>query len=198
MDSIQKGEFPLRMMKEQFMSVLNMGPLNQVVGMIPGMNANLIPKGREKEGVARIKRFLCMMDSMNDKELDGQVKFNESRIKRVARGSGTSIAEVNQLLEEHKKFQKMVEKMGNMKMNNQADMKQMARNPAQMMKKMQSAVDPKILKQIGGAGNLMNMVKEMGNMENMKEMMSAMGDMGGMGGMGGLGGGGGGGRKRRR
>ena len=104
--------------------------------MIPGMNANLIPKGREKEGVARIKRFLCMMDSMNDKELDGQVKFNDSRIKRVARGSGTSIAEVNQLLEEHKKFQKMVEKMGKMKMNNQADMKQMARNPAEMMKKM--------------------------------------------------------------
>ena len=47
-----------------------MGPLNQVVSMIPGLNANMIPKGREKEGAARIKRFLCMMDSMTKEELD--------------------------------------------------------------------------------------------------------------------------------
>ena len=59
-DSISKGEFSMR----------DMGPLNQVVSMIPGLNANMIPKGREKEGTARIKRFLCMMDSMTQAELD--------------------------------------------------------------------------------------------------------------------------------
>ena len=41
-----------------------MGPLDQVVSSLPGMGANMITKGREKESVARIKRFLCMMDSM--------------------------------------------------------------------------------------------------------------------------------------
>ena len=49
-----------------------MGPLSQVVGMIPGLNANLIPKGKEKEGTDRVKRFLYMMDSMTKAELDSE------------------------------------------------------------------------------------------------------------------------------
>ena len=44
-EQIKKGIFTLRDMRDQFGSVLNMGPLNQVVGMIPGFNANMIPKG---------------------------------------------------------------------------------------------------------------------------------------------------------
>jgi signal recognition particle subunit SRP54 len=47
-----------------------MGPINQVMSMIPGIGSQMIEKGREKEGVARIKRFMCMMDSMTDDELD--------------------------------------------------------------------------------------------------------------------------------
>ena len=95
-----------------------MGPLNQVVGMIPGLSSNLIPKGREKESTARIKRFLCIMDSMTKEELDCIKPLNDSRIIRIARGSGTRPEEVNFLMEEHKKFAKMVEKMGKMKLNN--------------------------------------------------------------------------------
>lgn len=45
MDQIKQGKFSLRDMRDQFASVLSMGPLNQVVGMIPGFNANMIPKG---------------------------------------------------------------------------------------------------------------------------------------------------------
>lgn len=56
--TIQEGKFTLRMMKDQFQSVLNMGSLGSVISMIPGMNSNLIPKGKEKEATARIKRFL--------------------------------------------------------------------------------------------------------------------------------------------
>jgi len=59
-------------MRDQFQSVLNMGPLGQVVGMIPGLSSNLIPKGKEKEATARIKRFLYMMDSMTNDELEGK------------------------------------------------------------------------------------------------------------------------------
>jgi signal recognition particle subunit SRP54 len=43
-----------------------MGSLNQVISAIPGLGANMIPKGKEKESVARIKRFLYIMDSMTD------------------------------------------------------------------------------------------------------------------------------------
>jgi len=83
-ENIQKGEFSLRDMRDQFQSVLNMGPLNQVVSMIPGLSSNLIPKGREKESTDRIKRFLCMMDSMTDEELDCTKPMNDRRIFRIA------------------------------------------------------------------------------------------------------------------
>ena len=48
-----------------------MGSLSNVVGMIPGFNANMISKGEEKDSTDRIKKFLYMMDSMTEKELDG-------------------------------------------------------------------------------------------------------------------------------
>jgi len=63
-DQIKQGKFTLKDMRDQFSSVLNMGPLSNVVGMIPGFNANMIPKGQEKESTERIKKFLFIMDSM--------------------------------------------------------------------------------------------------------------------------------------
>ena len=118
-------------MRDQFQSVLNMGPLSQVVGMIPGLNANLIPKGKEKEGTDRVKRFLFMMDSMTNDELDCVKPLNETRIARVAQGSGTKVEEVNFLLEEYKKFQKMVGQMGKMNLAGKkpADIEAMRKNP---------------------------------------------------------------------
>ena len=106
-----------------------MGPLNQVVSMIPGIASNLIPPGKEKESTARIKRFLCIMDSMTNEELDCVKPMNDTRVIRVARGSGTRPEEVNFLLEEYKKFAKMVEKMGNLKLNSKTDLKNLQRNP---------------------------------------------------------------------
>jgi len=188
-ENLQKGQFRLRDMRDQFQSVLNMGPLSQVVGMIPGLNANLIPKGKEKEGTDRVKRFLYMMDSMTEEELDCVKPLTETRIARVAQGSGTTVEEVNFLLEEYKKFEKMVSNMG--KMSNIAgkkpkDLEAMKKNPQLAMQQMQKAMDPGMLKQMGGMGNIMNMVKQMGGMEGMQEMMQQM--MGGAGGAGGAGG----------
>jgi signal recognition particle subunit SRP54 len=147
-ENIQKGQFTLRDMKEQFQSVLNMGPLSQVVGMIPGLSANLIPKGKEKEGTERVKRFLYMMDSMTTEELDCVKPLTETRMARIAQGSGTKVEEVNFLLEEHKKFQKLV---GNIsKMNpagkKPADLEAMKRNPQAALQQMSKNMDPKMLK----------------------------------------------------
>lgn len=51
------------------------------------------------------------------------------------------------------------------------DLEALKRNPQGMMQQMGKALDPKMLKQMGGMGNIMNMVKDMGNMEGMQEMM---------------------------
>ena len=91
-----------------------MGPLSNVVGMIPGFNANMIPKGQEKESTDRIKKFLYMMDSMTDRELDGLDQINQTRAIRIAKGAGASPRELLFLLGEHKRFSKMVERMGKM------------------------------------------------------------------------------------
>ena len=117
MDQIKKGVFTLRDMRNQFSSVLQMGPLNQVVGMIPGFNANMIPKGQEKESTDRIKKFMCMMDSMTKQELDCIVPITETRAVRIAQGAGTTPKELLFLLAEHKRFSKMVERMGKMNLD---------------------------------------------------------------------------------
>jgi signal recognition particle subunit SRP54 len=161
-------------MYEQFQTVLKMGSINSLMSLIPGMNSGLIEKGKEKEGIARIKRFMCIMDSMNDAELDGHKQLNDSRIIRIARGSGTSVREVNILLEEYKKFAKMVQKMGKLSLGKANDMQNFMRNPQQMMRKVQSAVDPKMLQQLGGSANMMQMMKEMSKLD-MGEMMSQIG-----------------------
>lgn len=70
MDKISKGEFSLRIMYEQFQNILKMGPMSQVMSMIPGFSNAVMQPGTEKESQAKVKKFMCIMDSMTDKELD--------------------------------------------------------------------------------------------------------------------------------
>ena len=64
------------------------------------------------------------------------------------------------LLEEHKKLKGLISKVGATNLGKGGD-KNMMRNPNQFMGKLQSMLDPKMMAQLGGAGNLMNMMKEM-------------------------------------
>lgn len=63
---IAEGKFTLRDMSEQFKSILKMGSISKIMSMMPGMSADLFPKGQEKEGMARLKRFMTIMDSMTN------------------------------------------------------------------------------------------------------------------------------------
>lgn len=97
-DRLSKGVFTMRDMSEQFQNLLKMGPLSQVMSMIPGFSQEMMPKGKEREGQAKIKKFMCIMDSMTADELDhpnlAKIDNLPSRVARIARGSGRSIAEV--------------------------------------------------------------------------------------------------------
>eukprot|EP01071_Lankesteria_metandrocarpae_P013345 Lankesteria_metandrocarpae@DN7080_c0_g1_i1.p1 len=176
---IAQGIFTIRDMREQLKNVMKIGPLGKVMSMIPGMSADMIPKGQEEGGTAQVKKFLCMMDSMTADELDCVKPFNDSRIMRVARGSGSQKWEVDLLLAQYKQFSKMIGKMGKSGLAKQGgpDLQQMMRNPNQMRQKMNQIIDPKILKQMGGTDNFMSMMKEMGKMEGQpqfKDMMKGM------------------------
>ena len=89
--------------------------------MIPGLPqgaAGQTPE-QQKAGSQRLKNFCTMMDSMTDIELDSEKPFDlqnsipdRMRIMRISRGSGRHPQEVLQLIDEHKRFSKMVGKMG--------------------------------------------------------------------------------------
>lgn len=174
-EDISKGIFTFQHLKEQLQGVLNMGSMSQLMSMIPGFGSNLITKGKEKESSEKIKRYLCMMDSMTKDELNNKKPLNPSRIERIARGSGTTPREVNDLTTDYKRMAKIVEKMGKAGLGKAGELQNLMRNPGQMMKRMQNVMDPKTLKQIGGPQNLMNMMHEFGKMEQMEDMMGGKG-----------------------
>jgi signal recognition particle subunit SRP54 len=187
-----KGVFTLRDMYKQFEGLMKMGPLSKVMQMIPGlpqgMSQMLNMGGGEEESTKRLRKFLYMMDSMTDAELDGAVQITPSRQARIARGSGCQTFEVDFLLKCHKQFATVVGRMGKsglMKAGDAALNKQMARNPNAVMQQLSKAMDPKMMAQMGGPQNMMRMMKQMQNMDpsalaDMAKMASNLGGLGGM------------------
>jgi len=172
LERLSKGCFTLRDMYEQLQTVAKMGSLSKVMSMIPGMGGGgMLPPGYEQQGAQRIKRFMTIMDSMTDKELDCKkdalIERDWSRVVRVAKGSGTHPLYVEELLCEHKRFEKMVGKMGKAGlMKETGEMSNLTRNPKQVLQKLQSCVDPMMLQQMGGAQNMLNLMKTMEEQEN--------------------------------
>jgi signal recognition particle subunit SRP54 len=212
-ERMAKGKFTLRDMYNQFQSVMKLGPMDKVMGMIPGMPDYLIPKNGDDKSTNRLRIFIYIMDSMSDAELDGKIDMHkkndpsvEKRIQRIAAGSGTHPTEVKMLLLAHKQFEGMVSKLGKAGMIGKAGqakqrqmMEQMRKNPNAVMRQLQGNPQAMQMMQsmMGGAGGGMpdmNTLMQMmggaggGGMPDMNAMASMMGSMGGSmpGGMGGM------------
>ncbi|KAK7836007.1 hypothetical protein U0070_004098 [Myodes glareolus] len=180
-EKLKHGQFTLRDMYEQFQNIMKMGPFSQILGMIPGFGTDFMSKGNEQESMARLKKLMTIMDSMNDQELDstdGAKVFSKQpgRIQRVARGSGVSTRDVQELLTQYTKFAQMVKKMGGIKglfkggdMSKNVSQSQMAKLNQQMAKMM----DPRVLHHMGGMAGLQSMMRQFqqGAAGNMKGMM---------------------------
>ncbi|KAG1180119.1 hypothetical protein G6F70_002009 [Rhizopus microsporus] len=184
MKNIEKGQYSLRDMYEQFQQIAKMGPLSKIMGAIPGMPTEMLA-GADQEGGKRIKRMMCIMDSMTDEELDGDDKpFKDmKRVIRVARGSGTTVCEVQEILFQYTKFAEMVKTIGG-KNGLMQNMQNMNMDP----RKMNSIAE--MAKSFGLNANqkdLLNAAKQMGNMfgggrgrgggggmPNMADLMKAM------------------------
>lgn len=173
LEKLKAGEFTLRDMQGQYKSILKIGSFSQFLSLLPGVGSNALGKTSEKESIAKVKRSLCILDSMTSEELDGIKPLNPSRIIRIAKGSGTHPMEIHIMLEEYKRLKTMVDKMKKFKIGD--DMQNLTRNPKEMMRKMQGVMDPRLLQQMGGMDNLMSMMKGIGNMEGMGDMMKMMG-----------------------
>nr|CAD7445245.1 unnamed protein product [Timema bartmani] len=168
-DKIKHGQFTLRDMYEQFQNIMKMGPFSQIMGMIPGFSQDFLSKGSEQESMARLKRLMTIMDSMNDAELDsrdGAKVFTKQpvRVIRVAQGSGVTEKEVKDLISQYTKFAAVVKKMGGIKgLFKGGDMAKNV-NQAQMTKlnqQMAKMMDPRVLHQMGGMSGLQNMMRQL-------------------------------------
>jgi signal recognition particle subunit SRP54 len=101
------GKFTLTDMYEQFEAMKSMGPFKRILKMIPGMSYN-IPDEMMDQAEDRLKRWRFIMQSMTPQERDKPKIFTASRIRRVARGSGTAEKDVKELLKQYATMKKMM------------------------------------------------------------------------------------------
>jgi signal recognition particle subunit SRP54 len=108
------GEFNLEDFLEQLSEVKKLGPLSQLLEMIPGMakaSQNLSPDLTDRQ----LRRIEAIINSMTRSERRNPRTLNASRKRRIAQGSGTNVQEVNQLLAQFRQMQRLMKQLGGMK-----------------------------------------------------------------------------------
>ena len=103
---LRRNEFTLQDLRQQMSALGRMGPLDQLVGMIPGMGGRAVSSDDLDE--AQLTRTSAIIDSMTPREQRTPAIINGSRRRRVARGSGTSVQDVNRLLKQFAEMRKML------------------------------------------------------------------------------------------
>jgi signal recognition particle subunit SRP54 len=107
---LRRSEFTLDDYREQLRQVCRLGPLEQVLGMLPGVGSL---KGVDTQaGEQEMRRALAIMDSMTPRERREPALINGSRRKRIARGSGSRVEDVNRLLKQYAQAKKLMRTLG--------------------------------------------------------------------------------------
>jgi signal recognition particle subunit SRP54 len=115
-EKIRRDEFTLEDFRDQLRTIRKMGPLEQIMGMIPGIGGAMRELKAQKEQVdeKQMLRIEAIINSMTAKERRNHQIINGQRRKRIAKGSGTSVEEVNRLLKQFIQMKKMLKAMGGM------------------------------------------------------------------------------------
>jgi signal recognition particle subunit SRP54 len=112
-EQMRLDDFTLENFRDQLRAVRKMGPFEQLLGMIPGMG-NLKQLAQEKPDEKQLSRVEAIIDSMTPAERRNHQIINGSRRKRIARGSGTKVEDVNRLLKQFIQMRKFLKAMGGM------------------------------------------------------------------------------------
>lgn len=108
-EKIKKNKFTLNDYYEQMISMKSMGSLEDIAGMIPGMDAKALAGAKvDEKALAHIE---AIIQSMTNYEKENPSALNSSRKKRIAAGSGTSVVEINRLLKQFEMAQTMMKQM---------------------------------------------------------------------------------------
>jgi signal recognition particle subunit SRP54 len=112
---IRTDAFTLEDFRDQLRTIKKMGPLEQILGMLPGMgNLKQLAATREAVDDKQLARVEAIINSMTAKERRNHAIINGSRRKRIAKGSGTSVEEINRLLKQFVQMKKMLKQIGGM------------------------------------------------------------------------------------
>ncbi|BEJ16291.1 hypothetical protein CspHIS471_0508960 [Cutaneotrichosporon sp. HIS471] len=171
---LEQGKFSIRDWREQLSTIMGMGSLSKIASMIPGMPQGMM-EGNEDEAAAKLKRMIFITDAMRTDELDsdGLIFFTfdkggnptglNKRARRVARGSGTSVREVEELLAQARMMAGMARQAGGkngwmnaiQKMQGAMGGKPLGPNgqpsPAQI-EAMRKAMPPELMRKLRAAG----------------------------------------------
>lgn len=110
---MRKNEFDFEMFLESFAQMKKMGGLSSIMGMMPGMGlgAGKMPDIDEAEAEKNLKRTEAIILSMTPAERRNPSLMNPSRKRRIAKGAGVDIAEVNRLVKQVEQMKKMMKQM---------------------------------------------------------------------------------------
>ena len=112
---IRRDEFTLEDFRDQLRTIRKMGPLEQILGMLPGMGAiKELKQQKEQVDEKQMLRVEAIINSMTAKERANHQLINGQRRKRIAKGSGTTVEEVNRLLKQFIQMKKMLKSLGGM------------------------------------------------------------------------------------
>ncbi|MCL5289557.1 MAG: signal recognition particle protein, partial [Firmicutes bacterium] len=111
---IRQADFNLEDFLEQMQQVKKLGPLEQVLGMIPGMGKLTKQLKDQQLDGKEMAQVEAIIHSMTPWERQHPEKIDGSRKKRISRGSGTRVQDVNQLLKQFEQTRKMMKQLSNM------------------------------------------------------------------------------------
>jgi signal recognition particle subunit SRP54 len=101
---LRRNEFNLEDFRDQLMQIKKMGPLNDILSMIPGVSGAMRNMAVDEKALVRIE---AMINSMTDQERNKPHIIDGRRRKRIAAGSGTTVQDINRLLKQFAEMQKM-------------------------------------------------------------------------------------------
>ncbi|MGL4670108.1 MAG: signal recognition particle protein Srp54 [Methanobacteriaceae archaeon] len=111
MNAMMSGKFTIKDMENQFEMMNKMGPLQQVMNMIPGLGGK-VPKEASQMTEDKIDRYKVIMHSMTDYEMENPKVIKQSRITRIAKGAGLKNEDVKDLLKYYNTTKKAMKGLG--------------------------------------------------------------------------------------
>jgi len=112
-EKIRRNTFSLGDFRDQLRTIRKMGPLEHIMKLLPGMG-QLKALGDAKPDERQLRRVEAIINSMTPDERDHAEVIDGSRRKRIARGSGTTVEDVNRLLKQYAEMRKMLKMVGQM------------------------------------------------------------------------------------